>query len=92
MPFFCFFSDWSDKEMNNSKDIRDDSCDPDQPTEGEEGDAQVKSLPHGQNNLRMYLFVREEVKDEDEPVLLGCEPAARPRPGPCESGYWKFVK
>ena len=43
--------------MKDGEDIRDDSGDPDQSTEGEKGVAQVQSLPHGQTNLKMYLFV-----------------------------------
>ena len=38
--------------MKDGEDIRDDSGDPDQSTEGEKGVAQVQSLPHGQTNLK----------------------------------------
>ena len=37
--------------MKDGENIRDDSGDPDQSTEGEKGVAQVQSLPHGQTNL-----------------------------------------
>ena len=42
--------------MNDCEKIREDSGNPNQSTEGEEGVAQVQSLPHGQSNLKIYTF------------------------------------
>ena len=52
---YLVFSDWNKKEVNDGENIRDDSGSPDQPTKGKEGLAQVKSLPHGQTNLRLRM-------------------------------------
>ena len=51
--------------MNDCEKIREDSGNPNQSTEGEEGVAQVQSLPHGQSNLKIYTFGGGEMKDED---------------------------
>ena len=37
--------------MHNGENVGDDAGGPDQPTEGEEGVAQVESLPHCETNL-----------------------------------------
>ena len=52
---YLVFSDWNKKEVNDGENIRDDSGSPDQPTKDKEGLAQVKSLPHGQTNLRLRM-------------------------------------
>lgn len=49
--------------MHNGENVGDDAGGPDQPTEGEEGVAQVESLPHCETNL---AIVGNQVKDEYE--------------------------
>ena len=49
--------------MHNGENVGDNAGGPDQPTEGEEGVAQVESLPHCETNL---AIVGNQVKDEYE--------------------------